>query len=315
MRTSTLATFELVVTLPETTWPDATEFEASRTRRIGGGASGARTTTDGEDADRARVAGATGAGTVNAEEWSPIALASSRFPTSWGIIACRVGAAKAFAPAEIAAMAGSAGCHVIVDGAQAVGAIPVSAPALGVSAYAFSGQKWLLGPEGTGGLYVAADRVEAFAPTYVSFMGVDHERYRNDDPGSLLPAAGAQRYEFALPYRPGAAALAASLAWVRDQVGHDAAFSLIAANTRHCLEAARQLAGVEMLTPDSQLAGLVAFKVAGADPVKCVEHLAAHGALIRSIPENGALRLSCGFYNTPAEIDHALDLVREFARR
>src|SRR5437588_132838 len=50
---------------------------------------------------------------------------------------------------EISELAHAAGATVIVDGAQSVGAIAVDAPALGADAYAFSGQKWLLGPEST----------------------------------------------------------------------------------------------------------------------------------------------------------------------
>ena len=50
----------------------------------------------------------------------------------------------------IADVAHARGALVIVDGAQAAGAIPVDIAALGADAYAFPGQKWLLGPEGTG---------------------------------------------------------------------------------------------------------------------------------------------------------------------
>ena len=49
---------------------------------------------------------------------------------------------------EIAALARSAGAAVIVDGAQAAGAIPFTVDELGVDAYAVPAQKWLLGPEG-----------------------------------------------------------------------------------------------------------------------------------------------------------------------
>lgn len=42
-----------------------------------------------------------------------------------------------------------------MDGAQAVGAIDVDVKALGCHAYATSGHKWLLGPKGTGWLYLS----------------------------------------------------------------------------------------------------------------------------------------------------------------
>ena len=59
--------------------------------------------------------------------------------------------------AELSALARSRGCIVVVDGAQAVGAIDVDVKALGCHAYATSGHKWLLGPKGTGWLYLSEE--------------------------------------------------------------------------------------------------------------------------------------------------------------
>jgi selenocysteine lyase/cysteine desulfurase len=61
--------------------------------------------------------------------------------------------------AEIAALARDRGALCIVDGAQAVGQIDVDVKSLGCHAYATSGHKWLLGPKGTGVLYVNRDAV------------------------------------------------------------------------------------------------------------------------------------------------------------
>ena len=55
----------------------------------------------------------------------------------------------------IADLAHERGAFVLVDGAQAPGAIAVDVGALGVDAYGLSAQKWLLGPEGMGALWVS----------------------------------------------------------------------------------------------------------------------------------------------------------------
>lgn len=55
---------------------------------------------------------------------------------------------------EIKELAHRHGIPVLVDGAQAVGAIPVDMKKLDVDFYSFPCQKWLCGPEGTGALYV-----------------------------------------------------------------------------------------------------------------------------------------------------------------
>ena len=59
--------------------------------------------------------------------------------------------------AKICALARDHGCLAIVDGAQGPGAMPVDVKALGCHAYAASGHKWLLGPKGTGFLYVSPE--------------------------------------------------------------------------------------------------------------------------------------------------------------
>lgn len=59
--------------------------------------------------------------------------------------------------AELSALARSRGCLSVVDGAQAVGGIAVNVKALGCHAYATSGHKWLLGPKGTGLLYLSEE--------------------------------------------------------------------------------------------------------------------------------------------------------------
>ncbi len=59
--------------------------------------------------------------------------------------------------AELSALARSRGCIAVVDGAQAVGGVAVDVKALGCHAYATSGHKWLLGPKGTGLLYLSEE--------------------------------------------------------------------------------------------------------------------------------------------------------------
>lgn len=66
--------------------------------------------------------------------------------------------------AEISALARSKGILCIVDGAQAAGAIKVNVKELGCHAYATSGHKWLMGPKGTGLLYLSKDAQDIIRP-------------------------------------------------------------------------------------------------------------------------------------------------------
>ena len=84
---------------------------------------------------------------------------------------------------------------VVVDGAQSVGAIPVDAPALGVDAYAFPAQKWLLGPEGIGALWIPPASRERIDLTFCAYeAGTDHQ-----PDGRLTVYPQARRYEISTP--------------------------------------------------------------------------------------------------------------------
>jgi selenocysteine lyase/cysteine desulfurase len=58
---------------------------------------------------------------------------------------------------ELAMLARRHGIFCIVDGAQAVGQIDANVKSLGCHAYAAAGHKWLMGPKGTGLLYVSRE--------------------------------------------------------------------------------------------------------------------------------------------------------------
>ena len=66
--------------------------------------------------------------------------------------------------AEISSLARDNGSLCIVDGAQAAGAIEVNVKKLGCHAYATSGHKWLMGPKGTGILYISKDARDLIRP-------------------------------------------------------------------------------------------------------------------------------------------------------
>src|SRR4029077_19863106 len=64
------------------------------------------------------------------------------------------------------------GAPVLLDAAQAAGAIPVDVHALGCDFYAGSGQKWLCGPEGSGCLYVSPERLDEVTAPWPGYMSV-----------------------------------------------------------------------------------------------------------------------------------------------
>ena len=96
--------------------------------------------------------------------------------------------------ARLAALARGVGAWSVIDGAQAVGAIPVTVPQIGADVYAFSGYKWLLGPHGVGGLWRSTRALAApgsppnDAPPAVGRGAGPHRRLVGDARGPLLGA-------------------------------------------------------------------------------------------------------------------------------
>lgn len=66
--------------------------------------------------------------------------------------------------AEISSIARAKGILCIVDGAQSAGAVKVNVKEMGCHAYATSGHKWLMGPKGTGLLYLSKDAQDIIRP-------------------------------------------------------------------------------------------------------------------------------------------------------
>ena len=89
---------------------------------------------------------------------------------------------------EIAAAAHDAGATLLIDGAQSGGAIPLDMHATGADFYAASGQKWLLGPQGTGALWVHPRHHETLRPATPSYF-----TYADGHVGPLRP--GAARFD------------------------------------------------------------------------------------------------------------------------
>ena len=105
---------------------------------------------------------------------------------------------------DIVDIAHQHGALAIVDGAQAGGHLDLDLPAIGADAYAVSGHKGLLGPQGIGLLYLAP--------------GVDAEELVQGGTGSgaselpTQPTTRPDRYEAGTPNTPGIAGLGASAA-------------------------------------------------------------------------------------------------------
>jgi L-cysteine/cystine lyase len=182
------------------------------------------------------------------------------------------------------------GVPLLVDGAQSVGAIAVEVDALGCDFYTVSGQKWLLGPEATGALYVRPDRIEELkmsSPSYASW----------EDVATLQPWPDARRYESVLTPAGSTAGLLASIAFAEEAGA--SRFDAARAMAVRC----RELLGerVDVVTEPGQ-ATLVSFR--SAEPAgELVKRLERRGVIVRDLPGLGWVRASCGFWTSDDDLD------------
>jgi L-cysteine/cystine lyase len=213
---------------------------------------------------------------------------------------------------RIAALARERGAVVIVDGAQAAGAIPVRVADLGIEMYSIPAQKWLLGPEGMGAFWVRRDYIERARPTF----GGHFAMASYDSMGSFQPFPDARRFEASPFHGPSVVAMARAIGWLTMFVGLEFVHRRGAQMARYALDRLAAIDGVTVLTPRERMANLVSFRVAGWPAQAALEELAARTfAVARTLPLMDALRISVGFWATEAELDRYLDGVRLLAAR
>lgn len=216
--------------------------------------------------------------------------------------------------AAIGQIAREKGIRYLIDGAQALGGMPVDVQALNCDLYAFPGHKSLLGPQGTGGLYIRP--------------GVHLFTLREGGTGSssdrlLQPAELPERYESGTVNLPGIAGLGAGCGYVAEHL------SQIMMRERELTQALWEglnaMEDVALYSPgrEAERAGIVSFNVADLSSDQAADLLSQRGFAVRGglhcAPEahrflgtlrRGAVRASLGHANTFEEVEQFLAAVR-----
>ena len=201
---------------------------------------------------------------------------------------------------------------VLVDAAQSAGQMAIDVHDLGVDAYAIPGQKWLCGPGGTGGLYVANHRLADIKPTYLRYGQSDIQG------GYILPPAGAARFEMGELNNPAMLCQRAALEFLTNEV--DLAgwgYPRIAELGKRCHAGLSKVDGVTVITPEHCMAGIVAFQVDGMTVQDVTTAAYDRGYTIRYVdyrPGPAIARVSNGWWNTEEEVDGLVAAIAEIAK-
>lgn len=210
-----------------------------------------------------------------------------------------------FPVAEVVALAQSIDALVVVDGAQAVGHIPVDVAKLGIDAFAFSAHK-MYGPMGIGALYLG-ERLRSLPPLLFGGGMVD-------DPATLAWKSGVERFEGGTPNVTGAIGFAEGARFVRSK--QPAAMKRELELTSVLIEGLAAMPGVTIIGAAGLVGriGIVSFTVDRmhshdiaqllGDQNVCVRaghHCAA--PLAKRYCEQGSVRVSVGLDTTQADVE------------
>lgn len=218
---------------------------------------------------------------------------------------------------EIGEFAREQGIYYLVDAAQTAGLFPYQLDQMPIDMLAFPGHKSLLGPQGTGGLYVAPN-----VPLTPWMQGGTGTKSEEMEQPQIRPTG----FESGTPNTPGVAGLGKGVDFLL-KTGVEAVCEHEQALTRQLWEGLRGIDGVELVTDAPPALPVISFNVQGVDShevamildqhyqmaVRAGFHCAAlkHRGLKT---KTGTVRVSPGYFNTKDEVDQLLAAVREISK-
>ncbi|MHA1941473.1 MAG: aminotransferase class V-fold PLP-dependent enzyme [Candidatus Hodarchaeales archaeon] len=193
--------------------------------------------------------------------------------------------------------------QIIVDGIQSLGAIPLDVQKTNIDYLAAGGYKWLLGPLGTGFLYVREDLTDELNPSFIGSMSdaapmnLSHHTYE--------PGPAARRFQASLG--PNAFLLSTAVNFLTD-IGIDRIFSHVISLTDTVINFVEEHSALDLLSPVDNLenrSGIISFKCDGAEEV--VKRLRRQKKPIAVSYREEGIRISPHCYNTQDEIQTCME--------
>lgn len=203
-------------------------------------------------------------------------------------------------------LAAERGVLSAIDGAQAIGMMPVDLRDLGCDFYANSLHKWFLAPSGTGFLYVREATQDLFRSLYIS-----------DQDSS----PGAARYESLGTYDLPTRAAIASAQDFLNMIGIRNIQSRLRMLSDHLKAGLQSIPQVRLLSDrssDISSPGSTIFDIEGVDLPQWVDLFLDEAKLHvddHTLDGHSAMRISTHYYVTPHDIDRFLEKLVELIKR
>lgn len=222
---------------------------------------------------------------------------------------------------EISAVTRKHRIPLLVDAAQSAGVLQIDVERMGIDMLAFPGHKGLLGPQGTGGLYIHPDL--DVKPLLYGGTGSQSEAIGQ-------PTVRPDRYESGTPNTVGFAGLRAGIEQVLS-LTVDSIYEHEWSLTQYLIEELEKVPGTYILGPKKGYprSGLVSFYIDNMDSAELAFRLdREYGIAVRSgyhctplahesagTLDRGAVRASFGVNSTEAEVSALLTAVHHLAGR
>lgn len=199
---------------------------------------------------------------------------------------------------------------LLVDAAQSAGTLDIDATQIDL--LAFPGHKGIMGPFGSGGLYIAESvSLSSFSEGGTGSLS---ESLKQPD---FLP----DRFESGTQNSPAMIGMSSAVSFLK-QVGTDAVFAHESALCRHFDEAVQNMKGVSLLGgPNKTAISALVFRGIDCNEVSrllderygiCTRsglHCAIMAHQTLGTADTGCVRFSFGFFNTIQEVNRAIDAV------
>ena len=209
---------------------------------------------------------------------------------------------------------------MLVDAAQTAGCRPIDVTAANIDLLAFSGHKGLLGPQGTGGLYIRKGLEESIPPLKRGGTGSHSEHEYQPD---FLP----DKYESGTPNTVGLAGLGAGVRFIQ-ALGLKAILERETSLTAYLIQGLKAIPETIVYgTGDPEKQGAtVSFNISEMTASEVAAQLEEGQVLCRpglhcaplahrtsgTFPK-GTVRLSPGYFTADGEIEKTLNAVRRIA--
>ena len=204
-------------------------------------------------------------------------------------------------------------CHasnikVLVDAAQSVGILPLNLIESKVDFYAFTGHKWLCGPEGVGGLYVSPQVLEQLHPTFIGWRGINI----NSTGEPIGWKDDGERFEVATSAYPLYEGLSGAIATHQQWGPPEERYQKICQLSKYLWQRLSQVPGIECLKTSPPQAGLVSFQVKDSlSPLQLVEALEQQGFLLRKLANPSCVRACVHYFTLPEEIEQLVEAINK----